>query len=185
MSLITIPDLRLLLRLNGINTDTYTDTEMESLLEYYTNMLNSLLCFEYKTCEHTEYHELKGDKLTLVDYYPVQYVTSVSVEDKEYSGLVKRVDKHNGIIYFTETVTGELTITYTTGWTEDKIKRYITPLLVDLMVTGLKYGNEGRISSLHEGDVSVTYDTSVNSLLDVNNRITDLNKRFSVRARLL
>jgi hypothetical protein len=183
MSLITIPDLRLLLRLNGISTDTYTDTEMESLLEYYTSMLNSLLCFEYETCEHTEYQDLTGDKFTLLDYYPIQYVTSVSVDDKEYSGLVKRLDKHNGVIYFTGTVTGELTVTYATGWTENKIKQYIRPLLVDLMITGLKYGNEGRISSLHEGDVSVTYDMS--SLLDVNNRITDLNKRFSVRARLL
>lgn len=185
MSLITISDLRLLLRLNGISTDTYTDTEMEALLEYYTNELNSLLCFQYETCEHTEYQKLTEDKVTLLDYYPVQYISKVLLDDKEYSGLVKRVDKHNGIIYFCESVTGEITINYTTGWTEDNIKKFITPVLVDLMVSGLKYGNEGRISSLHEGDVSVTYDTSVNSLLDVNNRITDLNKRFSVRARLL
>lgn len=182
---INIDELRLILKVDGVDTDTYTDDELKQLITYYTKLFNNLISFNYTTIEYDEYIPLtEYTPAILTIHYPIQELSTLTIDDKDYINQIKHINHESGVIHFKESIQGDLRLVYTSGWSEESIDAIITPIIFDLTIYGLKYGAEGIITSLSEGDVSVSYDTG-SSLTDLRERIADLNKRFGVKARMI
>ena len=185
--MITIDELRIYLKLNGIDESQYTDKDIEHLIKYYTKLFNSLICFSYKTKTYNDYYPMDiydvFDSL-LIYNRPIKKITNVTLDDDDCTDKISYIDMKSGIIYFTEGVQGNVKVDYIAGWNDEDIKNIIIPIIIDLIIYGIKYGREGRIASLTEGDVSITYSTET-ELLDINDRIKNLNKRFCTKARML
>ena len=56
--MITIDELRLLLRLNGIDDKEFSDEDLETLINYYTDIFDTLICFEYRIKRYSEFYPL-------------------------------------------------------------------------------------------------------------------------------
>lgn len=185
--MITIDELRTYLKLNNIDESQYTDEDIEHLIKYYTKLFNSLICFNYKTKTYNDYYPMDTydvfDSL-LIYNRPIKEITSVTLDNEDCTDKISYTDMKSGIIYFTEGVQGAVKVDYVAGWSDEDIEDIIIPIIVDLIIYGIKYGLEGRIGSLTEGDVSITYVTET-GLLDINDRIKNLNKRFCTKARML
>lgn len=183
--MINIDELRLILKVDGVEADNYSDEELNQLVTYYTRLFNNLISFNYIAREYNEYIPLfEYTSSVLINHYPIQEISTLTIENKDYINKLKHVNAESGLIYFTEPVLGDLQITYMSGWSEEDIEAIIQPVIFDLIVYGVKYGAEGIITSLREGDVSVSYDVN-SSLTNIRSRISDLNKRFGVKARMI
>ena len=183
--MITVDELRLLLRLNGIDDSEYTDEDLQTLIDYYIKMFDSLICFNYRIQRYNDFYPVDGrfDSL-LLNHYPVTRILTLTVDNNDHAKDIREINHKSGVVYFIRPLMGDVRISYCSGWTQRAIERYIIPVIVDLIIYGIKYGDGGFISSITEGDVSVSFDTN-NGLLDVNQRIKDLNRRFCPKARML
>lgn len=183
--MINIDELRLILKVDGVDDTIYTDEELTQLIKYYTRLFNNLISFNYESREYMEYYPLyEYTDSILINHYPIQELSTLTLEDKDYMGKIKYCNDDSGILYFQEPIQGDLHIKYISGWSEEDIESIITPIIFDLIIYGLKYGAEGIITSLSEGDVSVSYETGT-SLTNIKERISELNKRFGVKARMI
>ena len=183
--MITVDELRLLLRLNGIDDKEFSDEDLETLINYYTDIFDTLICFEYRIKRYSEFYPCDDSFDSLVlNHYPVTKLISVTIDNKDCTNNIREINNKSGIIYFNRPFIGDTRAVYRSGWSEQDIEKYIYPLIIDLIIYCLKYGKAGVISSLTEGDVSVSYDID-SSILDINQRIKALNKRFCPKARML
>lgn len=180
--MIDVDELRVVLRINGVDETTYSDDELNNLINFHTGLFNTLICFNYNLTEYEEYYPVsESTRSLLINHYPIQSLSTLKIGDKDYTSNIKYLDKKPGIIYFKEPLTDDVSITYMSGFDETQVNELIKPLILDLIVYGVKYGVGGVISSLSEGDVSVSYDTS----MSIQSRINDLNKRYCVKARMI
>jgi hypothetical protein len=178
-------EVRVILRAYGIDDSQYTDEELEHLIQYYTRLFNSLICFNYLPCDYEEYYPVNDStKAVLINHYPVIEVSSITLDEKDYTNNVYRIEKDTGIIYFKENIMGDLILKYHAGWSDKDIETIIIPLILDLLVYGIRYGVDGIVSSISEGDVSVSFSITEKSL-NINSRLNDLNKRFCPKARMI
>lgn len=178
-------EVRVILRVYGIDDTQYTDEELEHLIKYYTRVFNSLICFNYLPHDYDEYYLVNDyTKAVLINHYPIMEVSSIKLDDKDYMGNVYRIDKDTGIIYFKEPVMGDLVLKYHAGWSDEDIESIIIPFIIDLLVYGIRYGVDGIVSSISEGDVSVSFSITDKSL-NINSRLNALNKRFCPKARMI
>ena len=185
MIMIDLDELRLLLRLNEIDDSKYTDKDLEHLIDYYTKVFNSLICFNYHIKRYDDFYPADGsfDSL-LLNHYPVTKLITLKIDNKDCANFIREFNKKSGIIYFNKHFIGDVKVTYRSGWSQEDIDTYIIPLIIDLIIYSIKYGGDGVVSSVTEGDVSVSFDMNSSSI-DINQRIKDLNRRFCPKARML
>ena len=133
--------------------------------------------------EYNDYKEnFNGNKYAL-DYYPLKSSGSLTVlcNDVNITGNIRKISEE-GIIYFKKTFTGTLDVTYTVGLTDDDLTEYILPITLYLVKD-----NEGQnISSVTEGDVSISYNNSTGSTsTQIDALVANLRDKYSARMCLL
>lgn len=178
--MINVDELRVLLRLQGVDEAKYTDDELSTLIEYYIHLFDTLICFNYRPKEYTDYCQISGSSL-LLNHYPIQSISAIIENNRDYLSRIKYVNKSSGIIYFHESILGFITVNYISGFSDAEIEELIKPVIIELIIYGIKYGVNGVITNLKEGDVSVSYDNSMN----IQSRIKDLNKRYCNKGRMI
>jgi hypothetical protein len=171
-----ISDLRELLQVYGIDDSQYTDTQLQLLLKQARTYIGDVT-----PTSHTDYVERFNGKRYMTQYYPVG-VDSVTILVDEESITPKYITEE-GIIYFDNMVTGELRCTYTQQLSEEEISDAILPLTVYM----IKDNIGGNMSSITEGDVSVSFDnnSTVSTSNQINRLIESLRNKYKSRVVLL
>lgn len=174
-----ISDLRSTLQLYGIDDTQYTDAQ----LQIFIDNAKSVIGEDYvNSTEHEDYVEKISCRKYMTNYYPVVVDSVVVIVDGEQV-TAKKITT-DGIIYFDEQVNGEFTCTYLQGIDTTLVDEAIVN--ISLYMIQEQSGN-GAISSINEGDISVSYDT--NSIATSSNRISqmlnDIRGKYKARVRLI
>lgn len=197
---VDIDKLKILLKLDGVDISDFSDDELEILVESKIVELESLLGVKIRPFDKSEIRgKFKGRVLELGDY-PILDIADIFVNDKFFPYKKYNVNYELGIIYFEHFIVGNVRVEYTVGLDEIDFDYLIFPLLKDMIGYGIehakinsKYGGLNKVaSSLKEGDVSVNFSSTNFSGVGaygydggINNRIDELKKRFSYRARVM
>lgn len=188
--MLDIEELRILLKFEGIDLTDYTDEEITVLINSKTRELKGLLGLDIIPVHRKETsHHFRGEKLRL-DFYPVKEMHAVIVDGEYLKHKDYSVDYNLGILRFKNKQYGSnVTVEYLSGLSDDDMETLIKPLISDMVIytlTSTDPSSPEGLSSVKEGDVSVSYDTSNSRGALINNRITDIRNRFnSARLRFL
>lgn len=117
----------------------------------------------------------------VVDYYPIESIRKIMVDNNCICINECLIDKDAGIIFLPKKYTGDLFLQYIY-----KIPESAYSAIIDLMV---EYDNDPawdkRASSITEGGVTVSIDTSVGKGALIQSMIDDLKFRYNSTARLI
>ena len=188
MSLITPEELKNILKLQGIPESDLEDlTQLQSLIDLKVNEITALTGIPVNPVNKKQIiRQFTGD-IFESDWYPILNVTSFKIDGVELTENENYVlDETTGIFYLNNFHTGMLIIEYTNGLSEEDITSKINPLISDMILYGFTSldNNAGEISSIHEADQSISYDTS-NSLGNrIYARIDDLKSTYNHSAKV-
>lgn len=154
----------------------YTTKEVENYITEAILLIDSPLTTD-TTFE--EYHRCYSGETYVTAHYPLKSIETITFNDEEITP--DRVDE-DGIIYFDKCRRGKFLVRYIVGITEEDTKKYLIPLVVALIEN-----KEGKnISSITEGDVSVSYNNATGvSALTVDSLLASLKEKYCSRVVLL
>lgn len=183
---IDVKELRSSMELEKIDCSVYTDDDLKALIEHYIKVFKSLLTFDYESYDYVFYGMAEAPVMSIsLDHHPVQELKSFTRYKEDFTDHIDFLDKEAGVIYLDTLVKGRFQAEYTSGWFSETIEYYLTPVLFDMIVYSVKVSGSGPVTSLKEGEVSVSYNTSDTGLASVRERIDALNKKFGVRAGMI
>lgn len=188
--MLSVDELRVLLKFEGIDLSKYSDKELNLLVTSKARELSGLIGLDIEASHRTQIiSDFKGKKLRL-NFYPVQDLIQLKYNGCPLKHCKYTLNEDLGIITFDDYLNGKISVKYLSGFSEDLINSLINPLIVDMVAYTL--GNDKSlglidgVSSIKEGDVSVNYDTSNSRGNRINSRIEDIKSRFnSARIRWL
>lgn len=187
MTLIDVEALKAQLDLEGISYDDFDDSQLELLLN---NIQKELVGYTNVPISPTTHKRIirnfHGD-LCELEYYPVRQITSLKIGSRELTTDDYVLDEELGILYFNSHLCGMLVIEYCCQISEDMINNVVNPLIFDIIKYRLttNFSNDGAVSSMKEGDVSVNYDTNSSLGNLIQGRIKDLKNYYSIRIRMV
>lgn len=161
------------------------DEEYESLLNSVKSSLSQRLDFP---AEPTQFKQIEDDfnnKKLIVDFFPVLEINSLKIDETIIEDVDYEIDNDLGIIYFKNTHQGFLKLEYVAGLTEEQYNQYITPLLLDMMKYNLSDDTFKDVSSMTEGNVSISYDSNLGQGALIQQKISELNGRFATFLRMI
>ena len=170
------------IKLNGRET-SLTDTELGLLTTFKINDLERRLGVHIQAHNNVEFiNRFEYMDTLILEEYPVLSINHLIIDGAELKTDEYTISYENGIIYLNNPYHGNVKVEYTSGFTQDLYNVFIESLIGDL----ISYDpSVDTVSSMSEGDTSISYDTS--SLLGsrINSKIDDLRNTFCVKARLI
>lgn len=121
--------------------------------------------------------EFQMNKLFL-PFYPVELI-KITLDGEEITDY--KINKYNGYIKFTQVLSGELKVYYKYGLVMDEA---IKKLVLDMVASHVKYGFGSPYNSIHEGDVSITYNGRGFDE-DIQKRIDNLRNNYTARLKVI
>lgn len=165
------------------NLNQLTPEEIELLINHTYHILQGQLQFTIEPTTHTDYHPEYHQKTIILNHYPIQEILGIKTNNNEIPTGEYYLHEETGIIHLQQHIRGDLEITYTTGLTINEIQTLITPLLTDMIIYENNKDNNtstGAISSIKEGDVTVSYDNNTNLYNNILSRIEWLNNKYVI-----
>ena len=186
MAVITVEELKASLTQLGIDYSDYEEN-LEQLLASYIQKLIGMTGAPILPESVTEMVYDFSGKMFQFKKYPVSKVDCVCVNGNPVDSEKFVLDGDLGVLYFTRTFTGLLKLKYTVELSEGVIDSLVNPLLVDMFAHDINKGFtfDGEYSTVKEGDVSISYDTSSGLYSSMQDRINQLKFMYSYRAKLL
>lgn len=196
---IDINKIKTLLKFEGINVDV-TDEELQILVESKLKELEGIINADIYPQDRTDIQgSFKGKVYELINY-PVLNIHRVFINDKCVHKEHFNVNYDVGIIYFDKTYYDvNIRIQYTTGIPDYDFEFLIIPLIKDMvgytitsgLVNSKLGGLNGFVTSLHEGDVSMSFgngnggsNNNYGYNAGVNSKIDELKNRYLYSARV-
>ena len=178
---INLENVKLALRVKDI---TLEDDELNDLVTYYLNRIVSYtgLDLSVQTYHYTitDKRHLKRLVLPLSNIFDVD---QVHVDYELYDDDNYFVDVKNGVIFFKKPLTHceHIHVKYLVKTDDDIVSSILTPLVADMIIddkengdNGLAYG--GEISSIHEGNTSISFKSSSSLNDSIKDRLDKLAK---------
>lgn len=166
MTIITPTQLKDNLKLQGVaDSELDADETLQSLIDLKVEEITALTGVPVKPVNRKQIiRDFKGT-LFESDWYPVKEVTSFKIGGVDLTSDDYVLDEATGIFYLNNNHTGLLVIEYVQEASDDVINGKINPLISDMILYSHKSldTTKGEISSIHESEQSISYDTS-NSL---------------------
>lgn len=182
MTLITPEQLIDNLELQGVSDSDLTDCgKLQSLIDLKTSEVTSLTGLPVKPVNRKQIIRNFQGNLFEADWYPIHEVTSFKIDGIDLTTDDYVMDESAGIFYLNNNHYGLLVIEYVHKLSDEDIQAKINPLISDMILYGFTAldNNNGEISSIHEADQSISYDTT-NSLGNrIYARINNLKASFS------
>lgn len=187
MSIITPEELKTNLELQGVSDSDLEDTtRLQSLIELKTNEITALTGIPIEPVNRKQIIKNFNHDVFEADWYPICEVTSFKIDGVELTTDDYVLDENTGIFYLNRIHAGLLVIEYVHKLSDETIQTKINPLISDMVLYGFTAldSNSGEISSIHEAEQSISYDTS-NSLGNrIYARIDGLKSTYSYSARI-
>ena len=183
MTIITPEDLKTFLELQGIASSELEDlTVLQSLIDLKTEEIIALTGLPVDPVTRKQIiKRFRGDVFE-TDWYPICKVDSFKIDNVELTVDEDYIlDENSGIFYLNNIHTGLLVIEYINKLSDEVISSKINPLISDMVLYGFTAMDttNGEISSIHESEQSISYDTS-NSLGNrIYARIDGLKSSYS------
>lgn len=121
------------------------------------------------------------DDVIIVDHYPIKSINKIMIDKKCICLNDCIIDEESGLIYLDQSYNGRLYIQYLYCIPEETYSH-----IIDLM---MEYENtpgwDKRASSISEGGVTVSLDTSSGQWGVINSMITALKNQYNATARLI
>lgn len=180
-------EIRKYLKANKV-TEEYSDEDLNSL---YTSYLNYILnkAGISLTEQTQQVTDINNKNFNIPNYllpnYPVKEITEVKLDDEILDPEDYYIDKQNGIIRWKQELIGNvLEITYVIE-PDEFIIDLINIIVLDMILYNIS-NNTDEISTVKEGDVSVSYNTNNSTSNRINNNMNDLLDAIdSGKARLI
>lgn len=166
MTLITPTTLRENLKLQGIaDSDIGDDETLQSLIDLKVSEITALTGLPVNPVNRKQIIRDFNSDLFESDWYPIKEITSFKIGDNELTTDDYVLDEATGVFYLNRNHAGLLVVEYVQEASEDIINSKINSLISDMVLYGFTAldKNAGEISSIHEAEQSISYDTS-NSL---------------------
>lgn len=182
LTLITPEELKKLLKLQGVTDSEIGDLEtLQSLIDLKISEITALTGLPVNPVTRKQIiKNFQGD-LFETDWYPVNRICSFKIDGIELTEDDYVLDENAGIIYLNNNRTGLLVIEYCNKLSDEVISSKVNALIGDMVLYGYTAPNQnsGEISSIHEAEQSISYDTS-NSLGNrIYARIDGLKSSYS------
>lgn len=168
-----VEDIQSLLTAHGVTTQ-YTTSQIEAFIHEA-----KLLCDLDDDESYEDYKPSFNSDVYVTQQYPLQSVTSITLNGVE---VTPEKVTNEGVIYFNSTKQGKLIVQYTVGMSTTDIQNLLVPLVVALIEN-----KEGRnLSSVTEGDVSVSYNNSSGvSSVTIDSLVSEIRDKYTSRVMLL
>ena len=182
MTIITPEQLKTNLELQGISDSDIPDCQkLQSIIDLKVNEITALTGLPVKPVNRKQIIKNFNHDTFESDWYPVCKVTSFKIGGVELTDDDYVLDENSGIFYLNGIHTGLLVIEYINKLSDEVISSKINPLISDMVLYGFTAMDttNGEISSIHESEQSISYDTS-NSLGNrIYARIDGLKSSYS------
>lgn len=180
MSIITPEELKTFLELQGIASSELEDlTVLQSLIDLKKEEIIALTGLPVDPVTRKQIiKRFRGDVFE-TDWYPICKVDSFKIDNVELTVDEDYIiDETAGIFYLTRIRQGLLVIEYHQKISDDVITGKINPLISDMVFYHLSNDNKdrGEITSIHEMDTTVNYDTKNNLGSRIYSRIDALKQ---------
>ena len=180
--IITVEDLKKRLHLAGIDYSSYTDEDLQALIELAIERIEAETGLPIKQPRLiTEYEDSFHNKVYETDFYPLQ-CCEIRLDDELIEA--HRVDMDRGILYFKPVTPGDLEVKYQIQYTDITV---LTGLITNIIILNISEDTvHGTWNSIREGEVSVTYGAGSGGLQGkVDKALNDLKGYYKPRLRLL
>lgn len=181
-SIISIDELKKRLHLAGIDYSSYTDEDLQALIELAIERIEAETGLPIKQPRLiTEYEDSFHNKVYETDFYPLQ-CCEIRLDDELIEA--HRVDMDRGILYFKPVTPGDLEVKYQIQYTDITV---LTGLITNIIILNISEDTvHGTWNSIREGEVSVTYGAGSGGLQGkVDKALNDLKGYYKPRLRLL
>lgn len=152
--------LRNLLEAHGLphTPEEISDNALESLILEAKLLVNEPYMFDNVTEDYEP--DFDGETYMTEDYPIHPESVSLSIDDAAIAP--ERITKE-GIIYLDNIYHGKLSCTYTVGLDGADVENYLLPIVVYMVKD-----KEGKnVSSIQEGDINISYDTTSNAQISM------------------
>lgn len=121
------------------------------------------------------------DDVIILDHYPLKEINTLKIGDKCICLNELVVDEEAGLIYLPQNYTGLLFLTYTYCIPEEAYD-----VIIDMIMDyDAEPGWDKHASSISEGGVTVSLDTSTGQWSQIQSLIDDLKNTYNCTARLI
>lgn len=164
-----------------------TDDELSELMSIAESQIISATGLNIKPRNYKLIEEYNGtDTTILLDYFPVLSVNSFTIADTELDADDYVLDSECGVIYLKNIYSeGFMDITYTVGFTDEQYQALIEPLLTLMVEYACDTGWDKDASSIKEGEITVSYDTSLGKGALIQQGLDNLRAMFNVQSRMI
>lgn len=162
------------------------DSDFTTLLTSIKSEISSRIGIPFSPTSQVQLERSFNRNILVVDFYPLHEVTllqignTVLVEGDDFI-----VDKINGIIYLEDFPKGFLKLEYSYCLTDEQLDIYVLPLLLDMCEYAMDSGWDKDASSIKEGEITVSFDTSVGKGALIQSRLNDLKSQFGIMGRMI
>lgn len=160
-------------------------TASEEQITATISQAQHLVGMEYFTpTNRNEYIPDFDDEVYVTDFYPIKSESlQVKVNDKIITP--RKINYDEGIIYLNGNNTGTLEADYQYGYSDDALDAHLIPLVVELFKSNGNY----NLSSVSEGDVSVSYASNTNTngtgVNTIDALVNNIREMYDARVKLL
>ena len=181
--IITVDELKLRLRLAGIDYSKYTDDDLEVLITLIIQKIENITGLPILEPRNiTEFtKKIRWADIYVTDYYPI-INPSVILNEKELQ--LKYIDNDKGILYFEDKQYGDLKVEYSIQYGNISL---LQDLITDMIIIAIEGDTlNGQYNNAKEGDVSVSVGGNGSSLYEtVDSRLNDLSGYYQPRVKML
>lgn len=187
-----ILEIEKLLNANGINPGDIED--LETILKIVQGKVEQTIGFPLTPTSRKQMQNIQGNTI-LLDYYPVQEITTFRIDGKEMEEIITNEDispysyilnNDAGIIYLDKKYPcSYCIIEYLSGLSEEEIQTSIMPLIIDMIIYHLDEGFDKDATSIKEGDITVSYNSNLNKGALIEMKLNELHNKYNTLARII
>lgn len=181
-----ITKLKSYLKINNFQSD-YSDEELNDMCNLKLNELENMIGLYINPVIKEEYIPTFCSNIVYLDFYPVLEIKQVMGDGNLFNAEDYILQKLEGLIFLKHNFIGELKIIYTVGFTQEQFNSKVQSLLYDIILYTLRNAENqyGEISSITEGNVSISYNSNTSLYTQINNKINNLKNMYHCRCGML
>ena len=187
-----IQEIEKLLQANGVDTG---DIEgLETILKIVQGKVEQTIGFPLTPTSRKQMQNIQGNTI-LLDYYPVQEITTFRIDGNEMEEIITNDDtspysyilnNDAGIIYLDKKyLNSSYIVEYQSGLSEEEIQTSIMPLIIDMIIYHLDDGFDKDATSIKEGDITVSYNSNLNKGALIQLKLNELHNKYNTLARII
>lgn len=174
-----IQSLREMLTSRGIKEEEYTDAQLTSMIQQAVTIIGEEYVSSRNEIDYD--YTFNGDIYLTAEYPITPGQVTAAIDDVDITSDIKSITRE-GVIQFKKDHDGVLRVEYNVGLTSDIVQESI--LLAAMYITA-DSDHAGNISSINEGDVSISYDRSTNTSNSLDGIVKDIHNQFGARVKMI